>query len=336
MIDDSDFLLSSVANEMSVLSSEKREVLIMTSFEDLRDNFMRMLMLENRSKYSVLGVRSPLNIFFRFIRSIGINDIRKITKENIRKYHLWLCNVYKKKDGQPVSMITVVGRLCVLNKFFEYLKKKGYILIDPMFGYELPELGDPIPRDIMTKTEIKLMMDQPDIKTVSGYRDRTIMEVLYSTGLRNSELRNLRLNDLNIVNKELKVFKGKGGKSRIVPLNAFAVRFLKGYLNRIRPELVIDERINFVFLTENGMQMRSDHLQPLIKKYREQAGIKKQITAHSFRHTVATDLLNAGMNVRYIQAFLGHSSLKSTQVYTRIATNYLNKKYKEFHPRKSM
>jgi len=307
----------------------------MTAFEDLRDNFIRVLMLENRSPHSIKSTRSPLNIFFRFLRSQGINEIKQVTAEVIEKYHKWL-SAGKTKEGKLFAPVTIVGRLCVLNNFFEYLKKRGYILIDPMFGYELPKLGDPIPRDIMTQSEIKLISEQPDIKTLIGYRDRTIFEILYSTGIRNSELRNLRLCDINLMNKEIKVIKGKGGKSRVVPLNAFAIRFLNGYLTRIRPQIVVDERIDFLFLNQAGQKMDNTTLQEMIKKCRETAGLKKKITAHSFRHTVATDLLNAGMDVRYIQAFLGHTSLKSTQIYTRVATKSLGAKHKEFHPREKM
>jgi integrase/recombinase XerD len=305
------------------------------TFEELRDDFMRSLVLENRSPSTVQGVKSPLNIFFRFLRGQGINSIKQVTSEVIEDYRRWMYR-QKTREGEPYAPSTIVGRLVVLFRFFQYLKKKGRILVDPTFGMDLPKSEVKIPRDVMNGDEIKLMLDQPDIRDPIGYRDRTIMEVLYSTGVRNQELRDIKLSDVNLIKREIKIEKGKGDKARIVPLNQVAVRFLEGYLTRIRPYLVTDDRQEYLFVAVWGGRMYATELGRMIKRYREQAGITKQITPHSFRHTMATQLLEAGMNVRYIQAILGHTSLKSTQVYTRVAVDSLNEKHRKYHPREKM
>jgi len=178
-----------------------------TTLEEWRDSFMRALTLENRSPGTVQGVKSPLNIFFRYLRSHGINDVKQVSSQTIEDYRR---DIYHRRSrkGTPYAPMTVIQRLLTLISFFKYLKKKGHILVDPAYGLELPKNEDRIPRAVMTEAEMKLILSLPDRRTLSGYRDRTILEVLYATGVRNAELRAIRLADVNLAGQEIKIENG--------------------------------------------------------------------------------------------------------------------------------
>lgn len=300
--------------------------------EELQGSYLRSLVLESRSPHSIKTARSTISIFLKFLKSQGIRDLRQVSKETLRNFEKSQRHVTK-VDGAPLSPGTILGRMCGLLNLFFFLKKKGYLLFNPMEGYELPKKAHSLPRAIMTGEEMKKMLFLPNSKTYFGYRDRTIMEVLYSTGIRGGELCQLKLGDVSLLTREIRVERGKGGKPRIVPLTGSAVRFLEGYLGRIRPKILRDKNCPYVFLNFDGKKFHYRSLSKIIFDYRNKAGMKKQVTAHSFRHTVATQLLQAGMDVRYIQTFLGHSSLRSTQVYTRVAKESLREKFEKFHPR---
>jgi integrase/recombinase XerD len=297
------------------------------SWMTLRESFLLCRTLEGRTRVAVRSTKTALNFFLRFLHVEGVNEPKKITRETIDRYRRHL-NEWRKADGAPLSMSSVVGRMCGAGVFLLWLKEKGRITVDPMEGYELPKLDQPIPRDVMTAAEVKKILSMPDLKTDDGYRDRTVLEVLYSTGIRNAELCSLKILDVDLGKKEIKVIDGKGGKDRVVPLSAQSVYFLKRYLFHFRPKKTNWARDARVF---PGL-----HLGEMVKRYREAAEITKKITPHSFRHTVATQLLAAGMDVRYIQVFLGHSSLKSTQIYTRVAPVGLCEKHGRFHPREKV
>lgn len=297
------------------------------SWTTLRESFLLGRTLEGRTRVAVKSTKATLNIFLRFLHVEGVSDPRKITRETIERFHRHLLE-WRQKDGRPLSVSTVVGRLCVAGVFLFWMKEKGHIVIDPMEEYELPKLDNPIPRDVMTAAEVKKILSTPDLKTDEGYRDRTVLEVLYSTGIRNAELCALKIMDVDLGKKEIKVLEGKGGKDRVVPLSAQSVYFLKRYFFHFRPKKKCWARDARVF---PGI-----YLAEMVKGNRKAAGITKTITPHSFRRTVATQLLAAGMDVRYIQVFLGHSSLKSTQIYTRVAPVGLCEKHGRFHPREKV
>jgi len=325
-------------NSQEALGNSKEQTLSFRPWKDIeepRDSFIRNLMLEDRALNTIKGARYSLGIFLKFLRTHGIRDIRGITDETLAHF-MKSERERVTKDGSPLSKMTILTRLCVLSKFFLFLRKKGHILFNPMEGYKLPKAPNQIPRDIMTDREMKKFLSLPNTRSLYGYRDRTMLELLYSTGMRASELINLKLGDLSLMKREIKVQRGKGGRARIIPLNHTAVLFLQGYLKRIRPKIILDEKDDILFVSHQGKKMCYEAFRSFMAGYREKAGFRKNITSHSFRHTVATELLEAGMDIRFIQVFLGHSALKSTQVYTRVVKNSLREKHHKFHPREQL
>ena len=234
---------------------------------------------------------------------------------------------------EPRSLQTQRGRLVALRSFFRYLVKSSQILYDPATELELPKTRKNIPRDIMSKKEILKILNQPDPDNVLGLRDKAILELLYSTGIRNQELRNLCIYDIDIANNYLRVTRGKGKKDRVIPLGEIAATYVEEYLNHSRPKLLNKEETNILFLTKHGRTMKNNGLIETIKKYAAKAKLEKHITPHSFRHTCATHLLKNNASLRHIQELLGHASIESTQIYTRVDISDLKRAHKRYHPR---
>ena len=185
----------------------------------------------------------------------------------------------------------------------------------------------------MSKKEILKILNQPDPDNVLGLRDKAILELLYSTGIRNQELRNLCIYDIDIANNYLRVTRGKGKKDRVIPLGEIAATYVEEYLNHSRPKLLNKKETNILFLTKHGRAMKNNGLIETIKKYAVKAKLEKHITPHSFRHTCATHLLKNNASLRHIQELLGHASIESTQIYTRVDISDLKRAHKRYHPR---
>jgi integrase/recombinase XerD len=232
-------------------------------------------------------------------------------------------------------------------RWFAWLRKKGVLMYDPIAGVKTPKTRKYLPKGVMRPDEIRKVMEQPDLKTVIGYRDRTMMEVLYSTGARAAELVNLKVPDVDLRKKMAFIRNGKGGKDRYVPLSTPCCRFLERYINVIRPEFAAGMRPcgnnwlkkaetgkDLLFLSIYGGPIGKIWLAALLKEYITKAGIKKAVSpVHSFRHSVATHLLEGGMDVRYVQVLLGHNSINSTQIYTHVERTTLQALLKKHHPR---
>jgi integrase/recombinase XerD len=195
-----------------------------------------------------------------------------------------------------------------------------------------------MPRSILTIQEINKLLAVPNLHSILGFRDRAILETLYSTGVRNMELRNLTVKDIDFKKRTLQILKGKNSVDRIVPCGMVALEFLGEYIGSVRPYLAErsfdgENETDILFLARKGTQLSNYALWKIVKVCARKSGIKKNISAHVLRHTMATHLLEAGLDLRYIQEILGHKSLDSTQVYTRVALGNLKKMYRRYHPR---
>ena len=216
--------------------------------------------------------------------------------------------------------------------FLKYLCDAGYLVSDPAKNIEYARQPKTLPRGILSPSEARKIMHAPDVKSVIGYRDRTILEVLYSSGIRKTELRKLTLDDVDYHDGFLRV-KGKGSKERIVPIGRIACRYLENYIKSVRPDLIKDPYNKTVFLSSRGNRLNHNAVWVLVKKYAKKAKIKKNVHCHTFRHTCATAMLKNKADIRIIQELLGHSSLNSTQVYTRVSITDLKQVHKRCHPR---
>ncbi|MDD5036189.1 MAG: site-specific tyrosine recombinase XerD [Methylococcaceae bacterium] len=218
-----------------------------------------------------------------------------------------------------------------LRKFYGWLLREGKLEYDPTLGIDAPQLGKPLPHTL-TESEVGNLLLAPDVGDRLGQRDRAMLELLYATGLRVTELVSLRLNQVGLRQGVVRVI-GKGGKDRLVPIGEEAASWLETYLGDARPVILAGRLSEDLFVTERGSSMTRQAFWHIIKRYALKAGIRKHLSPHTLRHAFATHLLNHGADLRVVQLLLGHSDLSSTQIYTHIARERLKELHARCHPR---
>ncbi|MFH1618276.1 MAG: tyrosine-type recombinase/integrase, partial [bacterium] len=280
-----------------------------TDFESLKQAFLEHLTLKNIRPLSVKQNNLALRVFIGWLNGKGIKDVEQVDRNLFESYKAWLSE-YTNRKGDTLAVQTIRERILTPQRWFTWLKKKGVIIYDPIAGVKAPRYKKHLPRGVMRIDEIRKVMEQPDLRSVIGYRDRTIMEVLYSTGARAAELVGLKAADVDLRKKMARIRNGKGGKDRFVPLSTPCCRFLDRYLEVIRPELAEGMRPSgnnwqkkaqtgkdLLFLSIYGGPVGKVWLASFMKDYIRKAGIKKVVSpVHSFRHSVATHLLEGGMD----------------------------------------
>jgi tyrosine recombinase XerC len=289
--------------------------------------FVTYLKIErNYSQHTVDSYELDLSDFVKFLADENgtlppIEDVDHLT---IRSY---LANLQERH----LARSTVVRRLSSLRSFYKYLCRHGYLDTDPTSALSSPKIQRRLP-EFLEISEVELLLSAPDRNDIIGLRDQAILELLYTTGMRVSELLSLNLPDIDMVNAIVKV-RGKGKKERIIPIGGPAMSALNEYIKR-HSELAGDKSIQAIFLSERGNRIPdSKSIGRRITKYAQSVGIKKKITPHTFRHTFATHLLNAGADLRSVQELLGHTNLSTTQIYTHVTADRLKKVYEKTHPR---
>ena len=232
--------------------------------------------------------------------------------------------------GRGKSPATVTRSLASLKSFYNYLMGEGLVEVNPARGQTAAKVERKLPR-ILTAKEVELFLEQPDSSDSKGCRDRAMLELLYATGIRVSELIGLDVDDLNLPGGVLKCF--SKGRERVIPLYPAAIRALGEYVRNVRPQLVETEDETALFVNMNGERMSRQGFWKLIKYYQEKAGIEKDITPHTLRHSFAAHLLENGADLRSIQEMLGHADISSTQIYTHVVNRQLKDVYQKAHPR---
>lgn len=303
--------------------------------EALKKLFLENLKKRNYSPKTLIKYQNDLNKFLEYLHIKRIRDITSVTTDTILDYRQYL-ESHRKYNGKPYAETTKISLIRSLIHFFRFLKGKGYILLDPMESFPAIKKPKSLPRVIMTKKEVEHLLKQPDIKKPCGYRDRTIMEVLYSTGIRRQELIDLTTYDLDFFTGLLRVNQGKGKKDRVVPIGKIAVSFVKRYIQEIRPIFLKKTNTQILFLTLSGRPLPYATLGCIIYEHVKKAGFKKQITCHTFRHTCATEMLKGGCSIRYVQEMLGHADINSTQIYTKVLPLDLKRVHQRTHPREQL
>lgn len=243
-----------------------------------------------------------------------------------------ILNFLEQLQQQRKARNTVIRVVSTLRRFFQYLVQFGVIKDDPMLKVDSPKKAQTLP-DVLTVAQVNQLLSMPNTNQKLGIRDRAILETLYATGLRVSELVNLKLGDLHLPMNLLQTI-GKGDKERIIPISDVAVDWLNRYLTTTRVAL-LDGKPNteFVFLNAHGRQLTRQAIWLMIKKYVNQAGIKRHVTPHMLRHSFATHLLENGADLRIVQELLGHSDISTTQIYTHVSHQHLTEVYNKYHPR---
>lgn len=263
-----------------------------------------------------------------FCKTLGFKNsdaLVNVNREQITGYMTQL-----KEKG--LAAATIARKLAAIKAFYRFMTAEGYMDANPAEVVEAGTKGIKLPR-VLSEDEVVRLLNQPDITTAEGFRDRTMLEVLYATGMRVSELINLTLERVDLNMKYIIAF-GKGSKERIVPLGSVAAEFLQQYLEKVRPKLTHEERnTNIVFLAFGGHELTRQRFWQIIRAYGRKANINKALTPHILRHSFATHLLDNGADLRSVQELLGHSDISTTQIYTHLTNKRLRDIYAKAHPR---
>ena len=263
-----------------------------------------------------------------FCKTLGFKNsdaLVNVNREQITGYMTQL-----KEKG--LAAATIARKLAAIKAFYRFMTAEGYMDVNPAEVVEAGTKGIKLPR-VLSEDEVVRLLNQPDITTAEGFRDRTMLEVLYATGMRVSELINLTLERVDLNMKYIIAF-GKGSKERIVPLGSVAAEFLQQYLEKVRPKLTHAGRnTNIVFLAFGGHELTRQRFWQIIRGYGRKANINKALTPHILRHSFATHLLDNGADLRSVQELLGHSDISTTQIYTHLTNKRLRDIYAKAHPR---
>lgn len=282
-------------------------------------DFLSYLEVEaNYSKNTINSYENDLNKFEEYYKS---KDLLKITSKDIEKY------IQTLSDLAPT---TVSHNISSLKTFYSYFLKQGRISNNPTDGIRSPKLGIHLPT-YLTIDEVNKLLDI-EVTDAFSSRNKAILELMYATGLRISEVISLEFKNIDYDECIIRVM-GKGSKERIVPINDYAIKYLKEYIDNYRPELVKNEINNYIFLNNHGRMLTRQGIFKMIKNYAALKNIKKTIGPHTLRHTFATHLLENGADLRVIQELLGHSDISTTQIYTHLTKEALHNEYKKYFPR---
>lgn len=296
----------------------------MTTKDNIVQKYKNYLLLERGlSSNSIDAYMSDLDKLSNFLTTESIK-IEEVTLDNLQQFIAQLYDL-------GINARSVARVISGVKSFFNYLTLDGYITADPTELLETPKIGTKLPT-VLSLSEIEDIMSVIDLSTKEGQRNKAILEVLYSCGLRISELTNLRFSDLFLNEGFIKV-EGKGSKQRLVPISPKAIKEIEYYLFDRKAMNVKKGYEDVVFISKRGTPISRIMVFHFIKQYAEQAGIKKNISPHTFRHSFATHLLEGGANIRAIQLMLGHEKITTTEIYTHMDREFLRQEIIEHHPR---
>jgi integrase/recombinase XerD len=296
------------------------------------DEHFEWMLMTGYTADTVRGRRIAIRRFIAWCDDRGLSDPKEITKPILERYqrHLFY---YRKTDGAPLSLGSQHACLTPLKTFFKWLAKANHILSNPASELELPRQPKHLPRALLSVEDIEAILRATDPATASGLRDRAMLEVLYSTGLRRTELANLKRYDVDLNRLIVFVREGKGSRDRVVPVGERAALWLDKYMVESRPQLAGNDA-QALFVSDYGEPIRPDALATRVRRAMADAGIDKPGSCHLFRHACATHMLDNGADIRFIQAMLGHAALTSTERYTHVAIGKLQEIHAATHPAK--
>jgi len=297
----------------------------LSSLDILVDQYLNYLVFEKGlSKKTIESYSSDLSRYLEFLRQKGINNIMDADTPLLLKHLIAL-----RESG--LGSKSCARHLITLRGFYRFLSQEKVLKFDPAKLIDLPKSGLKLP-DVLSVSEVNLLLSIPDTKTPLGKRNAAMLELLYAAGLRVSELVNLKFLEVNLEACFVRVL-GKGSKERIVPFGTHAKNKIDDYIINARPLLLKDRISSYLFVARAGQPMTRQGFWKLLKQYTKQAGITKKITPHSLRHSFASHLLEGGADLRTVQVMLGHVDISSTQIYTHVARDYLRQIHEKYHPR---
>ena len=289
--------------------------------------FMEYLTVElGLSPNTKLAYERDLRLLQKALKLENQEQLLKLSRKQLLNYMTDL-----KEQGK--SAATIARKLASIKAFYRFLTTERYIQRDPAEVLEAANKGLQLPK-VLTLREVEELLDAPNLGTLEGYRDKTMLEVLYATGMRVSELISIPMGNVDLKMQYL-IARGKGSKERVIPLGSIAVKYLKRYLEIVRPQLLKEESkdVQELFLSTWGRAMTRQRFFEIIEEYGRLAGIAKKITPHMLRHSFATHMLNNGTDLRVVQELLGHADISTTQIYTHMDMERLREVYSKAHPR---
>ncbi len=288
-----------------------------------QENFVRYLDKERHLTLNTLSsYRRDIEHYISYLETRKITTLEKTNKTIVLTYLLNL-----QKQGRAAS--TISRHLASLRSFYGYLNRSGMIKTDPTLGLEAPKVEKKLPKVLSTQ-EVERLLEQPDGEDLKGMRDKAMLELLYATGIRVSELVLLDIDDINI---SMGFLKCQSGRGRVIPLGSLAMSACADYIQQARNVMIKDDKERALFVNCNGRRLTRQGFWKIIKQYKLKANITGELTPHTLRHSFATHLLENGADLRSIQEMLGHSDISSTQVYSQLLKNKIKEVYTKAHPR---
>lgn len=287
-------------------------------------DFTEYLRNEKRSsENTILSYTRDLKSFYRFMAESGVQDPVKVNRTNVMAY------VYELQKQQKAGA-TVSRNIASIRAFFQFLQRKGIVTENPAADLELPKVEKKVP-EILSLDKVELLLEQPGGDEDKEVRDKAMLELLYATGIRVTELISLKVTDINLPLEYIRC--GDDIKSRIIPIGAQAKASLYRYMEKVRENMILYPDEEILFVNCNGKPMTRQGFWKIIKAYAKKAGIEEDITPHMLRHSFAAHLIENGADLRSVQEMLGHSDISTTQIYTKLTNQKLKNVYAKTHPR---
>ncbi|PTK67361.1 site-specific tyrosine recombinase XerD [Staphylococcus borealis] len=293
--------------------------------ETIIEEYLKFIQIEKGLSENTIGAyRRDLKKYHIYMQENKIAHIDFIDRQTIQECLGHLID-------QGASAKSIARFISTIRSFHQFALREKYAAKDPTVLIETPKYEKKLP-DVLDVEEVIQLLETPDLNKNNGYRDRTILELLYATGMRVTELIQIEIDDVNLIMGFVKVF-GKGNKERIIPLGDTVIEYLDTYINTVRPQLLKKTVTNVLFLNMHGRALTRQGIWKLIKQYGLKANINKTLTPHTLRHSFATHLLENGADLRAVQEMLGHSDISTTQLYTHVSKTQIRQMYNQFHPR---
>jgi integrase/recombinase XerD len=300
------------------------------NIRELIPEYRRYLWATGKSPCTIRNASYALKDFQRYLEAEGISELTGLTQEVMVAYQLELSFRLTGKGGL-LGLRSQVQLLGVARSFTKYLTDNDYLAHDPGAALRLPKKPKRLPKVILNSQELSQLMHAPDMRTNRGYRNRIILELLYDTGIRRAEVASIRLSDLDLESGYILIH-GKGNKERVVPVCGRVCDLMRSYIELVRPSFLLGRDEGFLVLNRWGAGMDVNGIWAAVKRCVRLARLQKNVSPHTFRHTCATHMLKNGAPIRHVQELLGHESLESTQIYTRITINDLKEIHARCHP----
>lgn len=295
----------------------------MRFLEHLRTHAYSERTVENRLTY--------LSFFIRWADARSLVYPQEVTRPALERYQRHLFHL-RKPDGKPLSFRSQRCRLVAIRALFSWLTRQNVLLANPASELELPKMEKRLPRNVLTATEAEQVLAVPDVNDPIGLRDRAVLEVFHSCGLRRNEMCRLRVVEVDFERRTVFIAEGKGRKDRMIPIGERALAWVLKYLDEVRPGLVLGDDDGTLFLTGEGLSITPNRMTQMVRDYVTASGVHKTGSCHVFRHTMATLMLEGGADIRFIQQMLGHASLETTQIYTQVSIRQLMMIHAATHP----